>query len=309
MRTLATFLLFSLTLMGGALGASAQAQSNAGMRFLPGDIDVVGSVDLAGLRGTDTWRVLRPALESFASQQAGMPRTGAASFQSLTDDAARFSFGLYANAARSSARGVFVAEGNFNVEGLTAALVATPTMTRADLGTTISFRGPEGMRVALYDASTLVMGSDAEVAAAVDRVQKNEPARLNADLQRQMHRASQSRQVWIAARVTPAMRALASDLNDVRGVVMTLDLSQGLRASISLQATEAVVGQMATEFAANQERLGSTPELAMLGLTSVVRGLSMRAEGDVGTVDLQLAATEWNRLVVTLGALLESELR
>lgn len=285
---------------------SASAAEVDYLSFFPANSDVVGSVNLQALRGTDTWRTMRPLLEKVPGVQQTSSSLAGVDIDDLLTQVDQVHFASVPSAGKQEI--VIVARGTVNQGAMRAALEASESTQRADLGSHASFTD-SGQRIAFVDDSTIIAGADAIVSAYLGSMSASQATSFPEGLRAQISSVDRSQMVWIAGVITNDMRAAAPMLDaSVRGVSFSLSLASGLQGKISIQAGEEALAAMEREFEQSRGQVAQTPELAALGLAPLLEGLSFATNNGRGELTLAVAAADWNRMLVMVAALLESEL-
>lgn len=297
-----------LGLVLAAPAAVASASEGDMTRFLPANAEVVGAMNIQAMRNSDTWRAFRPMLERSPQVRQAFAQVDGVNPGTLLDQAERVSFAVLPSRG-SEPNGVFVVEGQFDQAALRSAIESAGEAERADVDSIASYHA-DGFRIAFMNERTVVAGDDNAVAAFLRQAAAGNATTFQSGLRTQIAAADRQRMVWLAGIITPAMRAQSPALDaSVRGVAMSIDLSSGLRAALSIEAGEETINQMRSEFETARSQTANSPELAALGLAPLLQGLTFEARDGRGHVGLTIAASDWNRMLVMIAALVESELR
>ncbi|MFT4702413.1 MAG: hypothetical protein ACI81R_000097 [Bradymonadia bacterium] len=119
----------------------------------------------------------------------------------------------------------------------------------------------------------------------------------------QIGSVDQGGSVWIAGSAPSEVRAGSM----IRG---SINLSSGIAAAAVLTMdNEEAAGSLATDITAQVAQLAGMPEVAGLGLASLLNGVSASASGIEVSLNLALDQAAWDLAVNTIGALIEEELR
>ena len=109
--------------------------------------------------------------------------------------------------------------------------------------------------------------------------------------------------IWFAANA-PA------DQPELRGMWGSVSISSSVAANLSVQTASAeLASTVVSEFETQRATLASSPEVAQFGLSNVINGTTVAANGDTLTVNATIDAQTWTMLTATATALIQSELQ
>ncbi|TVR04792.1 MAG: hypothetical protein EA398_01055 [Deltaproteobacteria bacterium] len=305
----------ALTLIATALLVTlvlAPQEASAGngenlLPLLPADALIVGAVNMEALRATPTYRHVSSTIESIP--QAQQARQGLAAAGINMEEATRtiaFAANEVSNPANPSV--LVVMEGAFPQETVLTALRGQSDLTEEAHEGHPLFAGPQRTATASLSDTILIAGSRPLVEAAIARHAASEESRFNSTLRTQVRAADKSGVVWFAGRVTSRMQRDNSELNGINGVAGSLDLRSGLTMRMRIDtADEDTASKLVSDFATSRERIAGDSTLRSLGVAGMVDGMSMTSDGSTATLNVNVAADAWNRLVATLAALVASE--
>jgi len=287
---------------GAAVGPRARADDADLWNLIPVDADAIADVDLAALRASPWSASL--VTGGFAGDRE--ERLG------------RFGYDIFTDADRmvviggetvGRAQSLTVARGRFDAGRIGAALAGT---TAASWRDSTLWQAGQGA-VALVTPRTVAQGAPDDVRTAIDAawgiVPDERGGRLG-ELRRQLLADRNLPAAFIAAAVTDTVRARAAGVVDLppglQRAAARLDVGENLDAeAVALMTDAASAADAAASWTALLRLYARQPMVALLGLTPILDGTQIAAEGSRVHVRLHIPAERREQLAEKLLALLQ----
>ena len=173
--------------------------------------------------------------------------------------------------------------------------VDSPAMKEKDVEK-VSFSGKNYYRVGSNKDGAIASINGRTVITQESRIKDilTGKARLAKNLMKLSNGRDQKAQLWIFG--TPPDRATGGAPFRPENIYGFLDLKSGMKVHMEADTTKEFAAQAATTFNAEKKKIASTPQLAAMGLSSVVEKIQLSAQGKRIKVSLDLNAAEMNQL-------------
>jgi len=297
----------------GLLAVPAFAGNGSNLlQYLPSNSQMVFGIDADNLRSAPFFQQVVTMATSTDEYQEAMAELGdITAFDPTTD----IHTVVFASTVVSDASGdsfVFIVQADIDEAAVQTAIDAEiadaltrnapdEVLQKNTTGTVVSY-GDDEMTMAFLADNIVAMGTPALMNQTIAAASGTGTAGLSGTLSTRANSAAGG-SIWFAANA-PA------DQPELQGMWGSVSISSSVAANLSVQTSDAATASAAVaEFEAQRTALAGSPEVAQFGLSNVINGTTVAANGDVLTVNATIDAQTWTMLTATATALIQSELQ
>lgn len=290
------------------------------LQYVPQETGVVMSVDLEQLRATPLFELIwgiATADPEISGQLAELET--AAGFNPTTD----LSTFLFAMNADDDERFLVLVEGTFDSSAMAAFIISAAgeeVATTDYQGFTVYHEPPaadaaapptDDVRMTFITDTIVALGTQTELNAAIDTVAAaGANVTANASLNDVITAADSSGTFWFAGTMSPAMTGdvAGSPMASMANFRGSGNLAGGVTLSYVLgTGTEADATALSTFITDSLNEARAQPELAQLGLTSVLDATTVGSAGTDVSIDVAIPEQTLNQIIMVFQALMQAE--
>lgn len=297
----------------GLLATPAFAGNGANLlQYLPSNSQMVFGVDADNLRSAPIFQSIVSMATSTDEYQEAMAELGDITSFDPTTDIHTIVFASTVISDSSGDSFVFIVQADIDEAAIQTAIDAEvadaltrnapdEVLQKNTTGTVVSY-GDDEMTMAFLADNVVAVGTPALMNQTIAAAAGTGTAGLSGTLSTRASSAAGG-SFWFAANAP-------EDQPELRGMWGSVSISSGVAANLSVQTASAELASAAvSEFETQRATLASSPEVAQFGLSNVINGTTVAANGDTLTVNATIDAQTWTMLTATATALIQSELQ